>query len=476
MGKDLSRFPRRGRHGQGEIGDVEIVVEIRPTSGETNDHAPRRDVDLGGNLDQPRSPRAGLAFAQRIALAAAVVVIVTRLAGERLGGKFLGEVFRGRIARRAAQANHQIAGGGVQVEAKEVGQVAMVAQAIGLKTILEFLVAVLAFATVGEGVVGGSRQYAGAGPIGDYRAAVRSLFVGFAFDDREARLRPRSGLIFEGDELPLRRTGLLELFDYVPQKIVAFGLQDRVHPHAEGIIQPQPFADLEHFRNAEGGIAAKVDLHVGPRFSQTRHEIFDVVFRAQDGVGRAVQQADHRHRVVFGAGDGPRQILVLLVITVEERQLLLAVSRVVEGVDVEGQMPWRFGEGSEELIDENVPQIIERADADLIFEAGQRGLTGQGRLVGRAVGEHLEDRVVPQDIVVVLIGVIGENAVQPHPRHFGEGMVHVRGMAGIVQGRDELCGESDSLVELPNRQQSGIAGQLGVRRLDNDRLTRKKIE
>jgi hypothetical protein len=45
-------------------------------------------------------------------------------------------------------------------------------------------------------------------------------------------------------------------------------------------------------------------------------------------------------------------------------------------------MARRLVEGSDELIDENVPLFIQRADVDLILEAGQRGLAGQGAILG----------------------------------------------------------------------------------------------
>ena len=134
------------------------MSEVGPAAGETHHHPPRGDEDWGGDFDQARPPRAGLAFAQRIPFAAAVVMIAAFLAGERLGGKFVGEVFRERIARRATQANEEIVGGGVHVEPKQIGHVAVVAQAVGLKTVLEFLVAVFAFAAIGEAVVSRTRQ------------------------------------------------------------------------------------------------------------------------------------------------------------------------------------------------------------------------------------------------------------------------------------------------------------------------------
>ncbi len=49
------------------------VIQVRPTGREFHDHATGRFMHPRGDFDQPRAPHAGLAFAERIALAAAVV-------------------------------------------------------------------------------------------------------------------------------------------------------------------------------------------------------------------------------------------------------------------------------------------------------------------------------------------------------------------------------------------------------------------
>ena len=76
-------------------------------------------------------------------------------------------------------------------------------------------------------------------------------------------------------------------------------------------------------------------------------------------MGRAVQQAHGKHQVVLGTGDGPRQVLVLLVEAVEKSQLLLAVGGIVKCVDVQCQMCWRLLEGGDELVEQHVPQAEE---------------------------------------------------------------------------------------------------------------------
>ena len=70
----------------------------------------------------------------------------------------------------------------------------------------------------------------------------------------------------------------------------------------------------------------------------------------------AVPQPDEQGHVVLGAGDGDRQVLILLVVSVEHDQLLLSVRRVVKGVDVEREVSRRRIEGLDEQIHKDVAQ------------------------------------------------------------------------------------------------------------------------
>src|SRR4051794_31513869 len=69
------------------------------------------------------------------------------------------------------------------------------------------------------------------------------------------------------------------------------------------------------------------------------------------------------------------------------------VGRVIHRVEVEGQRQRRLNERGDELIHEDLTQPFQRGDVDLVLEAGQRGLTRQGALLGRAAGDELEDRI-----------------------------------------------------------------------------------
>jgi hypothetical protein len=62
--------------------------------------------------------------------------------------------------------------------------------------------------------------------------------------------------------------------------------------------------------------------------------------------------------------------------------------------------------------------------------------------------------------VVVLVRVAGQDAVDPGPDHLQEAVFGEVGVAGVVQGIREGPGEADALVELADREQPGVAGEL----------------
>lgn len=119
---------------------------------------------------------------------------------------------------------------------------------------------------------------------------------------------------------------------------------------------------------------------------------------------RAVPQSDHHREVGLRIRDDQREVLLLTVVPVEQRQLLLAVSRVVEAVEVKRQSPRLLVERVEELLDEQFPQSQQRLDADRILEPRQRRLRGQfGPVLGQPIADQLKHGIMPQRVVIVLI-------------------------------------------------------------------------
>ena len=99
---------------------------------------------------------------------------------------------------------------------------------------------------------------------------------------------------------------------------------------------------------------------------------------------------------------------------------------------------------------------LREADGDGVLEAGQRRLAGQVVVLGRAVGDELEDRIGAQGVVVVLVLVAGEDAEDAGADHLQEGVLGEVGVAGVVEDGGELLRQADAFVELPQRQQAGV--------------------
>ena len=85
------------------------------------------------------------------------------------------------------------------------------------------------------------------------------------------------------------------------------------------------------------------------------------------------------------------------------------------------------------------------------------------------VGDEFEDGVGAEGVVVVLVLVASEDAVDPGPDHLQEGVFGQVGVAGVVEGGGEGTSEPDVLVELAEGQQPCVAGQLARRRLEDER-------
>ena len=120
----------------------------------------------------------------------------------------------------------------------------------------------------------------------------------------------------------------------------------------------------------------------------------------------------------------------MVVVAVPEGQLLVTVGGVNDGVQVDGQMMRRLVEGGDELVNEDITDILEGLNGDGILEARQGGLAGQVIVVGGTIGEEFEDGVMAESVMVILVLVVGEDAVNAGANHLGEGVIDEVGVAG----------------------------------------------
>ena len=86
----------------------------------------------------------------------------------------------------------------------------------------------------------------------------------------------------------------------------------------------------------------------------------------------------------------------------------------------------------------------------------------------RTTGHQLEDGVMAEGILVVLVLVVGEDAVDAGADHVQEGVVDLVGIAADIEGCGESMGQTDVGIELAHQEGSRIAGTSRSRRLDED--------
>ncbi len=258
----------------------------------------------------------------------------------------------------------------------------MVAEAVGLQVALQFLVAVLALTAVGVAVVGSLRRDARTGPIRDYRPAVGPLLVDFALDDDPPRLQPTFRLIGEGREQTLRLARGEEGRGRFLERHIAQALQHRVLRQADRVLHGERLASLVKAGPGIARVGPHHDPQVGPQRSQSLHDARQILDHTQRRIGLAIEEHGEHYQVILGTGDDPHQVLILLVEAVVEGELLLAMRRIVEYIDVQRELRRRLIEGSHELLQEPRFQSQQIAGCDGVLQSRQRRLAGQVLRVG----------------------------------------------------------------------------------------------
>ena len=95
--------------------------------------------------------------------------------------------------------------------------------------------------------------------------------------------------------------------------------------------------------------------------------------------------------------------------------------------------------------------------ANGVLKAGQGGLTCQVIILNRTITDQLEDRIAPQHVMIILIWIVRDDAVDTHPCHVKKRVIDVPDVPPIDQGLHELLRESDLVIELPEAARPGTA-------------------
>ena len=170
------------------------------------------------------------------------------------------------------------------------------------------------------------------------------------------------------------------------------------------------------------------------------------------------------------AEDIERQIAIAIVIAVKEPPLLIAVQRIVGGVEVEHDLTRRLGVRVEKQIDEQpldrrgvvVDLVIARslARARRMLQPVQRALARQRRrLIAIALElaqKHAQNRIAAQVVVVVEV-LIAERQAEDALRDQGlERMNGEQRAAVVAKASGKPIREADRLVRLAQQQSPGV--------------------
>jgi hypothetical protein len=179
----------------------------------------------------------------------------------------------------------------------------------------------------------------------------------------------------------------------------------------------------------EARVSANPDLHLGPAGSDLAHDELERFDASRRTVEVAAPQLAPQHEAP--TEDVERQVAVVAVVVVEEATLLLAVERIVRGIEIQHDPQRRPGVGVQEVIHKPLLDrgpvvdelVVARGRGGRALQTversapGQRmtaiaGLTALGPQQIRLAGRQRQQGIVAQPIVIVEVLV-----AQRLPKH-----------------------------------------------------------
>src|SRR6266542_2193990 len=173
------------------------------------------------------------------------------------------------------------------------------------------------------------------GEIGDDEAEVGSDAVALGLGDDGAGTVPGIALVLEAIKQPLLLAGLPVLLNRLVHQCFGEPLEAIIGGEAEGVGEVVFLADLVHPGVAEAGVGADVNDDVGALFAQCVDDTHQVIISAQRSVNRSGTEPGEKDMPGGWLADDQGKVLVLSEVSVEERELLMAVGWVVGGVQIE---------------------------------------------------------------------------------------------------------------------------------------------
>jgi len=159
-----------------------------------------------------------------------------------------------------------------------------------------------------------------------------------------------------------------------------------------------------------------------------------------------------------------------VIVAVEEPAFLVAVQRIVGGIEIENDLRRRTPMRLHEEIDEQhldrrrivAYLVIASRFGPAQFDAVQCRFAGQ-RCTVRALrrklaGDNRQHRIVPQFIVIVEVFIAQRDADHPLQHHRADLMLHQFRHPRVDEARSEPLGQPDRPVRLAQQHCTGIRG------------------
>lgn len=236
----------------------------------------------------------------------------------------------------------------------------------------------------------------------------------------------------------------------------------RVLPQAHDVVDVVALAPRQLPIAAESRIAAEHQVHSGPRPAQAAREQLHDRRRVQRRI--VLGRTQVRHQQLLAAEHVQRQEGVAVVVRAEVPFVLLAMHRIVGGIEVQDQFLWRLGQRGDELLDQHAMQIDHRLAVGARFEAAQgrarRAVLVRGRLAA-LVQRRLQRRVQAQLIVVVQVFVALAQPEHPLPQQL-LGRMHDQVRIARIRQHLRRRLEQTQLAFRLSQQQAGIGTDLAA--------------
>jgi hypothetical protein len=168
--------------------------------------------------------------------------------------------------------------------------------------------------------------------------------------------------------------------------------------------------------------------------------------------------------------DQQRVIHVLAISTIKEAELLLSVSGIVGGIDIQqdlSSLANLFPADFQKPIQQSILQSEQIARRRRVLPAAESWLRSE-ELTQRWLGQNLKSRIVPQAIGVVGILVARDNLVEALTKQRQHGMTNALLCTRITETQCQLASKTMPLIKGPQRQKTGVRTDLAPRKISSN--------